>query len=106
MESRDYWIDNSQDINVLEAQALHHSLLSFKHHISSCRVDVHTDSLVLKSALESDGCRNSGVNNILKDILIAAENLISVLTYIMFLPVKTRPISHPGKFPTWIVCCQ
>lgn len=31
-------------------------------------MDVHTDSLVLKSALESNGCRNSGVNNIVKDI--------------------------------------
>ena len=31
-------------------------------------MDEHTDSLVLKSALESDGCRSSGVNNILKDI--------------------------------------
>ena len=32
MESRDYWIDNSQDINILEARALLHSLLSFRHH--------------------------------------------------------------------------
>ena len=69
LEWRDYWVDDSQDINILEARALQRSLLSFKHHISSCRVDVHTDSLVLKSALESDGCRSSGVNNILKDIL-------------------------------------
>ena len=57
LESRDYWVDNSQDINILEARALQHSLLSFKHHISSSSVDVHTDSLVLKSALDSDGCK-------------------------------------------------
>jgi hypothetical protein len=49
LESRDYWIDNSQDINILETRALLHSLLSFRHHISSCRVDIHTDSL---SAIE------------------------------------------------------
>ena len=61
-------LGRQQDINILEARALQRSLLSFKHHISSCGVDVHTDSLALKSALESDGCRNSGVNNILKDI--------------------------------------
>lgn len=32
LESRDYWIDNSQDINSLEAWALLHSLLSFRHY--------------------------------------------------------------------------
>ena len=68
LELRDYRIHNSQDINILETRAFQHSLLSFKHHLSSCRVDVHTDNLVLKSALESDGCRNFSVNNILKDI--------------------------------------
>ena len=106
LESRDYWIDNLQDINILEAWPLLHSLLSFRHHISSCRVDVHTDSLVLKSALKNDGCRNSSVNNILRHVFIAAENSISALTYIIFLQVQTWPISLPGKFQTWIVCCQ
>ena len=69
LESRDYWVDDSQDIKILEARALQRSLLPFKRRISSCRVDVRTNSLVLKSALESDGCRSSGVNNILKDII-------------------------------------
>ena len=66
LESRDYWVDDLQDIDILEARALQRLLLSLKHHISSCKVDVHTDSLVLKSALESDGCRSSSVNNILR----------------------------------------
>ena len=35
LESRDYWVDNSQDINILKARALQGSLLSLKHHISS-----------------------------------------------------------------------
>ena len=35
LESRDYWEDNSQDINILKARALQRSLLSLKHHISS-----------------------------------------------------------------------
>ena len=68
LESRDYWLDNSQDINVLEAQALLHSLLSFKEHLTSSRVDVYTDNHVLKSALENGGCRGSEVNGVLKDI--------------------------------------
>ena len=68
LESRDCWLDNSQDINVLGAQALLHSLLSFIEHLTSSRVDVHTDNRVLKSALENGGCRSSEVNDVLKDI--------------------------------------
>lgn len=51
MQYRDYWLDNSQDVNVLEAQALLYSLLSFREHLTSSRVDVYTDNRVLKSAL-------------------------------------------------------
>ena len=93
-------MDNSQDVNILEARALLNSLLSFRHHISSCRVDVHTGSLVLKSALENDGCRNSSLSNVLKTFLIAADNSISPSMRIMFLQVKIRPISLPGKLRT------
>ena len=39
LESRDYWLDNSQHINVLEAQPLLQSLLSFREHLTSSRVD-------------------------------------------------------------------
>jgi len=41
-----------------------------------------------------------------KTFFIAAANATSVLTYIMFLQVKTQLISLPGKFPTSIVRCQ
>ena len=68
LESRDYCLDNSQDINVLEAQVLLHSLLSLREHLTSSRVDVHTDNRVWKSALEYGGCRSSEVNGVLKDI--------------------------------------
>ena len=69
LESRDYWLDNSQDVNVLEAQALLYYLLFFREHLTSSRVDVHTDNHVLKSALENGGCRSSEVNGILKDLM-------------------------------------
>ena len=59
LESRDNWLDNSQHINDLEAQPLLHSLLSFREHLTSSRVDVHTENCVLKSALENGGCRSS-----------------------------------------------
>ena len=68
LESRDYWLDNSQDMNTLEVRALLFSLLSFRQHITSYRVDVHTDSRVLKSALEKGACRSFIVNGVLKDI--------------------------------------
>ena len=82
LESRDYWLDNSQDINVLEAQALLYSLLSFRKHLTSSRVDVYTDNRVLKSALENGGCRSSEVNGVLKDIFVPAGNTISVMVNI------------------------
>ena len=68
LESRDYWLDNSQHINVLQAQPLLLLLLSFREHLTSSRVDVHTDNRVLKSALENGGCRSSEVSGVLKDI--------------------------------------
>lgn len=68
LESRDYWLDNSQDINVLKAQNLLYSLLSFREHLTSSRVDVYTNNRVLKSALENGGCRSSEVNGILIDV--------------------------------------
>ena len=69
LESKNYWLDNSQDINILEAQALLYSLLSFKKHLTSSRVDVCTDNRLLKFALENGGCRSSEVNGVpLKDI--------------------------------------
>ena len=68
MNCRDYGLDNSQHINVLEAQPLLHSLLFFREHLTSSRVDVHTDNRVLKSALENGGCRSSEVKGVLKDI--------------------------------------
>jgi len=52
MESRDYWLDASDDINSLEAKALLNSLLAFRDHIRDSRVDVHSDNLTLKAALE------------------------------------------------------
>lgn len=83
------------------------SPLSFKHYSSSCRVHVPTDSPVLKSAF----CRVMVAETpplIIwsKTFFIAAANATSVLTYIMFLQVKTQLISLPGKFPTSIVRCQ
>ena len=68
LESSDYWLHNSEHINVLEAQPLLHLLLSFRQHLTSSSVDVHTDNRVMKSALENGGCWSSKVSGVLKDI--------------------------------------
>ncbi|KAL9961199.1 hypothetical protein ACROYT_G030099 [Oculina patagonica] len=103
LESRDYWIDNSQDINVLESRALLHSLLSFRHHISSHRVDVHTDSLVLKSALENDGCKNADINNVLKDIFDCCREFNFSLD-VHYVPSSENPAYYPSRKVSDIDC--
>ena len=69
LESRDTgWTIRRISTSSIEAQALLYSLLSFKKHLTSSRVDVYTDNRVLTSALENECCRSSEVNGVLKDI--------------------------------------
>ena len=96
VESKDYWVDNSQHINVLEAQALLNSLRSFGNRIGSCRVDVHTDSLVLKSALLKDGCRNSDINSVIKDILDCCREFNFSLD-VHHVPSSENPADFPSR---------
>ena len=103
LESRDYWIDSSQDINVLETRALLHSLLSFRHHLSSRRVDVHTDSLVLKSALANDGCKNQDINNVLKDIFDCCREFNFSLD-VHYVPSRENPADIPSRKVSDIDC--
>ena len=66
--SRDHWpSDPSTDVNLLESRALLNSLVSFKGQLSNSRVDVHIDIKVLKFALDDDGCKNSAVNEVVKE---------------------------------------
>ena len=53
-------------------------------------MDVGTDSLVLKSAPESDGCRSSGVNNIVKGIFGRCREFNFSLD-LRYLPSSTTP---------------
>ena len=75
IESRDYWLDSSVDINSVEARALQHSLLAFRDHIRDSRVDVHIDSQTLKTALEDFGYKSSSVNESVKGILQCSRQL-------------------------------
>ena len=88
--SRDYWpSDPSADVNLLESRALLNALVSFKSQLSNSRVDVHIDNKVLKSALDDDGCRNSAINEIIKDIY---QNF-SIQTF--YVPSSHNPADEP-----------
>ena len=67
--SRDYWPSvRSADVNLLESRGLLNALVSFKSELSNSRAIVHIDNKVLKSALDDDGCRNSAINEVVKEI--------------------------------------
>ena len=96
MESRDYWLDNMQHINVFEAQPLLNSLLSFREHLTSSTVDVHTDNRVLKSALENGGCRSFEASDVLKDIFHSCrEYHFSLAVY--YVPKGENPADLPSR---------
>ena len=102
--SRDYWsTDSSEDINVLDSKVLLNALVAFRTRLSNSRVDVHIDSRVLKSALDGDGCKNSAINDVVKNIFIVVI-LISASTLSTFLPAETQQMNLHGIYRTLIVC--
>ena len=69
MVSGDYWpTDSSEDVNVLESKALLNALVAFRGRLSNSRVYGHIDNRVLKSALDGDSCKNSAINDVIKDV--------------------------------------
>ena len=103
IESRDYWLDSSEDINSLEARALQHSLLAFRDHIRDSRVDVHTDSQTLKTALEDFGCKSSSVNESLKEILQCSRQLNFAIN-VRFVPSHDNPADVPSQVCSDLDC--
>ena len=88
--------DPSTDINLLESRALLNALVSFRSQLSNSRVDVHIDNKVLKSALDDDGCRNSAINEVVKEIYsYSRDQNFSIQTFYV-------PSSHnPADEPSW-----
>ena len=95
--SRDYWpSDPSTDVNLLESRALLNALVSFKGHLSNSRVDVHIDNKVLKSALDNDGCRNSAINEVVKEIYrYSRDQNFSIQTF--YVPSSSNPADEPSR---------
>ena len=85
--SRDYCpSDPSADVNLLESRAL----VSFKSQLSNSRVDVHIDNKVLKPALDDDGCRNSAINEVIKEIYrYSRDQNFSIQTF--YVPSSHNP---------------
>ena len=95
--SKDYWfIDSSEDINVLESKALLNALVAFRARLSNSRVDVHIDSRILKSALDGDGCKNSTINDVVKDIFRQSRDFnFSFQTFCV--PSSRNPADEPSR---------
>ena len=94
--SRDYWpSDPSTDVILLESRALLNALVSFKGHLSNSRVDAHIDNKV-KSALDNDGCGNSAINEVVKEIYhyIRDQNF-SIQTF--YVPSSNNPADEPSR---------
>jgi len=94
--SRDYWpSDPSTDVNLLESRALLNALVSFKGQLSNSRVHVHIDNKVLKFALDDDGCKNSAVNEVVKEIYrCSRDQNFSIQTF--YVPSKYSPADEPS----------
>ena len=73
-----------------------YSLLSFREHLTSLRVDVYTDNRVLKSALENEGCRSSEVNGVVKDIFRSCREYNFSLD-VYYLPIGQNPADLPSR---------
>ena len=92
--SRDYWpSDASADVNLLESRAFLNALVSFKSQLLNSRVDVHIDNKVLKSALDDDGCRNSAINEVIKEIY--RDQNFSIQTF--YVPSSHDPADEPSR---------
>ena len=103
--SRDYWpSDPSTDVNLLESRALLNALVSFRSQLSNSRVDVHIDNKVLKSALDDDDCRNSGINEVVKEIYrYSRDQNFSIQTF--YVPSSHNPAtSLRCGVRIWTVC--
>ena len=95
--SRDYWpYDPSTDVNLLESTALFNDLVSFKSQLSNSRVDVHIDNKVLKSALDDDGCRNSAINEVVKEFYRYSRNQKFSIQAI-YVPSPHNPAYEPSR---------
>ncbi|KAL9954401.1 hypothetical protein ACROYT_G041934 [Oculina patagonica] len=64
--------------------------------LSNSRVDLHIDNKVLKSALDDDGCRNSAINEVVKEIFrCSRDQNFSIQTF--YVPSKYNSADKPSR---------
>ena len=89
-------MDVSDDINSLEAKALVRSLLAFRDHVRNSRVDIHTDDRILKAALDNFGCKNTSVNDSVKEILEFSRQL-NLAIDVHYVPSRDNMADAPSR---------
>ena len=78
----------------MQSKALLNALVPFKDRLSNSRVDVHVDNQVPKSALDDDGCKNSAINDVVKEILChSRDSNFSIHTF--YVPSERNPADEP-----------
>ena len=82
---------------------MQHSLLAFRDHIRDSRVDIHTDSQTLKTALEDFGCKSSSVNESIKEILQCSRQLNFAIN-VRFVPSRDNPADVPSRVRSDLDC--
>ena len=71
-------------------------LVPFKDRLSNSRVYVNIDNQVLKSGLDDDGCKNSAINDVIKEILCHIRDCnFSILTF--YVPSERNPADEPPR---------
>ena len=89
-------MDASDDINSLEAKALVRSLLAFRDHVRNSRVDIHTDNRTLMASLDNFGCKNSAVNDSVKEILECSRQL-NLAIDVHYVPSRDNMADAPSR---------
>ena len=85
-----------KDVNLLESRALLNALVYFKGQLSNSRVDAHIDNKVFMSALDDDCCKNSAVNEVVKEIYrCSRDQNFSIQTF--YVPSKYNPADEPSR---------
>lgn len=97
--SRDYWLsDPSTDVNLLESRALLNALVYLEGQFPNSRVDFHIDNKVLKSALNDDGCKNSAIIEVVKEIYrYSRDQNFNMRIQTFYLPSRHNPADEPSQ---------
>ena len=103
MEARDYWLEYSGSINVLEANALLCALDAFKSKIRNSRVDVHTDSRALLESWLSEGGNNTEINDVIKAVLRCSQELNFSID-MQYVPSAENPADAPSRRQSDLDC--